>query len=222
MPSWVSALVERLAQTNLPDVFNPYSDRCLEHDREDAPAIRRANLQRVLERQAEVRTDTIWVGRDFGYRGARRTGISLTDEGHLDWLSSALGLAELPLATTTSPVSERTAKVTWGVVKRLKSPPVFWNAFPLHPHLPDTPFSNRNHSGSERLETAWSLQMLIECLNPSHVVAIGNDAADALTHMGVVHAKVRHPSYGGQAEFIGGMETIYGLEPVSAHQLELI
>lgn len=222
MVEWVRPLVERLAQTSLPDVFNPYAELCPYHDRKDAPAIRRDNLQRVLERQVEVRTTTIWVGRDFGHRGARRTGISLTDEGHLEWLSSALRLTELPLATMTSPISERTATVTWGVIRRLPTPPVLWNAFPLHPHMPDAPLTNRNHSAVERLETAWSLKALIEGLEPSSVIAIGNDASMALTDMGVTHQKVRHPSYGGQAEFVAGMEAIYGLAGQRPRQLELI
>jgi hypothetical protein len=222
MVEWVRPLVERLAQTRLPDVFNPYADRCPFHDKQDAPAIRRDNLLRVLERQVEVRTRTIWVGRDFGHRGARRTGISLTDEGHLDCLSSALRLTELPLATNTSPISERTATVTWGLIRRLSTPPVLWNAFPLHPHLPSSPLTNRNHSSVERLETAWSLRALIEGLRPSSVIAIGNDASMALTDMGVTHQKVRHPSYGGQADFVAGMEAIYGLASQKPRQLELI
>lgn len=222
MVDWVRPLVERLAQIKLPDVFNPYAERCPYHDREDAPEIRRENLRRVLERQAEAQTKTIWVGRDFGYRGARRTGLSLTDEGHMDWLSSALSLPPMRLATRTAPISERTASVTWGVIERLSHPPVLWNAFPLHPHLPNEPLTNRNHSTRERCAVAWSLELLVQALRPDHVIAIGNDASAALSDMGVPHEKVRHPSYGGQNEFILGMEAIYGLAPKAARQLELI
>jgi hypothetical protein len=44
----------------------------------------------------------------------------------------------------------------------------------------------------------------------------------ALTDMGVTHQKVRHPSYGGQADFVAGMEAIYGLASQKPRQLELI
>jgi hypothetical protein len=42
-------------------------------------------------------------------------------------------------------------------------------------------------------------------------VAIGRDAGIALNGLDITVEIVRHPSYGGQAEFISGINQIYGL-----------
>ena len=70
--------VSALAAADLPSVFNPWRDRCELHDRRDAAARRRSNLERVLSAALDVQVETIWVARDLGYRGGRRTGVPLT------------------------------------------------------------------------------------------------------------------------------------------------
>src|SRR5713226_6851941 len=69
-----------LSETRLPCVFNPYSDCCPIHDKPDAARVRKRNLMRFLEAALVARVDTIWIARDLGYRGGRRTGVPLTDE----------------------------------------------------------------------------------------------------------------------------------------------
>src|ERR1700740_567670 len=92
-------LVATLSQMRLQAVFNPYADYCQDHDRADAAQLRRKNLQIFLEAALAKRVDTIWVARDLGYRGGRRTGVPLTDEVHLDRLGKLLGGVELKRAT---------------------------------------------------------------------------------------------------------------------------
>jgi hypothetical protein len=72
------SFVAALAETRLPSVFNPYSDVCPIHDRIDAAKLRRRNLERFLDAALDVRVDTMWIARDLGYRGGRRTGVPLT------------------------------------------------------------------------------------------------------------------------------------------------
>ena len=72
------------ASTRLPSVFNPYSECCPTHDRPGADALRTQNLVRWLTASLESRVDTMWIARDLGYRGGRRTGLPLTDEIHLN------------------------------------------------------------------------------------------------------------------------------------------
>jgi hypothetical protein len=48
-------------------------------------------------------------------------------------------------------------------------------------------------------------------IKPRRIVAIGRDAGMALNGLDVRVEIVRHPSYGGQAEFISGVRQIYGL-----------
>ncbi|NWE51209.1 uracil-DNA glycosylase [Brevundimonas sp. P7753] len=221
MASWVEDFVGALAEVQLPNVFNPYADVCPSHDLPGAPTVRRNNLAKVLDRQLVMGTDTIWVGRDLGYRGARRTGLALTDERHLPEMASALGVDGIEKSTATS-LDERTASITWGVLRRLPSVPVLWNAFPLHPHGPGDQQSNRQHTLKERAAALWSLEALVMKFQPRDIVAIGNDASIALTAMGLSHTKVRHPSYGGQAQFIDQMEQLYEISSLTEKQLRLI
>lgn len=200
-----------LAETRLPSVFNPYREICSVHDRPDAADVRRRNLVRCLKAALDVRVDTIWIARDLGYRGGRRTGVPLTDEVHLAPAGALMGGIELERATRGPVVAERTAAIVWRVLSRIHQPVVLWNIFPLHPHEVNDPFSNRCHTRAER-EATWPLLMaLIEMIRPRRIVAIGRDAGLALRGIEIPVNVVRHPSYGGQADFIAGVRAIYGL-----------
>lgn len=205
-----ASFVAALADTRLPSVFNPYSDQCPVHDRRDAAKLRRRNLERFLDAALESRIDTMWIARDLGYRGGRRTGVPLTDEIHLDHAGLLLGGIALDRATQGPVVAERTAAVVWRVLGTIGVPAVLWNVFPLHPHGPDDPFSNRCHTRAEREATAPLLHGLIALVRPKQIVAIGRDAQLALAGLEVPIIPVRHPSYGGQSEFIAGLYDLYG------------
>lgn len=155
--------------------------------------------------------DTIWVARDLGYRGGRRTGVPLTDEVHLGQAAALMGGITLDRATRGPVVAERTAAIVWGMLARIGEPVVLWNIFPLHPHEANDPFSNRCHTRAEREATWPLLTALMAMIKPRRIVAIGRDAGMALNGLDIAVETVRHPSYGGQAEFISGVNHIYGL-----------
>ncbi len=204
-----------LSQTRLPSVFNPYFDCCPVHDRPDGARVRKRNLVRCLEAALSARVDTIWIARDLGYRGGRRTGVPLTDEIHLGQAGVLMGGIALDRATRGPIVAERTAAIVWNVLSRIGEPVVLWNIFPLHPHERDDPFSNRCHTRAERVATWPLLTALITMIKPRRIVAIGRDAGLALAGLEIPVEVVRHPSYGGQAEFIAGVHQIYGFPPTS-------
>jgi uracil-DNA glycosylase len=195
----------------LPGVFNPYVDRCELYDRADAVRLRKKNLETFLEAALDNRIETIWVARDLGYRGGRRTGVPLTDEVHLAAMGRLLGGVELHRATRGPVVAERTAAVVWKVLSRIEQPVVLWNVFPFHPHEPDDPFSNRCHTPAERQLTLPLLEILIGMFRPKKLIAIGRDAHLALRDSSVPVSIVRHPSYGGQTEFMSGLYHLYGV-----------
>src|SRR5229473_6214343 len=91
--------VDQLSQISFQSVFNPYRDWCFEHDHSESPTIRRLNLQLYLGAAVACGVDSVWLGRDCGYRGARRTGIALTDELHLEILERHFGIAGMAKAT---------------------------------------------------------------------------------------------------------------------------
>jgi hypothetical protein len=215
------AFVDELAGLSLENVFNPYADCCPEHDRPDAAAIRRRNLVCVLDAAQALGTDTIWCGRDLGYRGGRRTGIALTDEPHLAVLGKAFGDVAIERATATAPVAERTAQEIWKMIRQLPTPPLLWNAFPFHPHEPDRPMTNRCHNAREARLVQDVLESLLVWFQPRRVIALGNDAHRALQRMKSVAICVRHPSYGGQSAFIAGISKAHGL-PLRLKPLQLL
>src|SRR6266487_807756 len=114
--------IEALATMHLEDVFNPYADRCKIYDKQDATDIRRENLCTFLTAATTQSIDSIWIARDLGYRGGRRTGLPLTDEVHLPTFSKAFGGLKLHQATIGPPVAERTAAIVWRMLARISVP----------------------------------------------------------------------------------------------------
>jgi hypothetical protein len=201
-------LVNALASVRLTNVFNPYADVCPVYDRPDAPAARRANLLGFLKATKRLGVDTIWMGRDLGYRGGRRTGLALTDERHLPVITSVYG-ARAGQATIGPAVAERTAAEIWAILAQLSAPPFLWNVFPFHPHEPNDPFSNRKFTSRELAVVHDINQALIRQLGIRRIVAIGQDAAHYSSSFGVEVISVRHPSYGGVNEFRAGIQGLY-------------
>ncbi|UOA28247.1 uracil-DNA glycosylase [Pseudosulfitobacter sp. DSM 107133] len=222
----VAKFVDELASMDMPNIFNPYVDVCEEHDLPDADRLRRKNLTNVLNAALDLNVRTIWIARDLGYRGGRRTGLALTDEAHLDHHARLLGGVDIERATRGPAIAERTATVIWRMLARVREPVFLWNVFPFHPHEPQEPMTNRCHTRSEGRATEWVLHTLIDILEPENVYTIGGDARRGLDKMGIETMSFRHPSYGGQTQFISEVEAAYGLsqpahEPAAPMQLSL-
>lgn len=207
----IDAFLDDLSGLRFPHAFNPYSEKCAVHDVDEAPAIRRKNLEAILLAATTNGIDSLWIGRDLGYRGGRRTGLPLTDEAHLSSHAAIFGCTSLCRATKGPIVAERTATIIWRMLENIGRPVFLWNVFPLHPHERGDPLSNRCHTRAERQACRSLLVWLLRILNPRHVVAIGKDAQNALADLDIAAVGVRHPSYGGQAEFITGITTLYKL-----------
>lgn len=208
----VDLFIDNLAALSFPDVFNPYVHISAESDRSNAAEIRRDNLRAVLNAALTVRVESLWVARDLGYRGGRRTGLAMTDDPHLAAHAQMFGIDALIRPTVGPPVVERTAGIIWRVLADIGQPIFLWNVFPLHPHGPGDEMSNRLHNRVEREAARPLLAWLLGALRPERVVAIGRDAQQALLTLGVSNniEQVRHPSYGGQREFEESAYALYG------------
>lgn len=205
------AFVAQVSALRFENVFNPYSDVCRIHDRHDANVIRAENLIAVLTAALDGGVHSIWIARDLGHRGGRRTGLPLTDESNLINHANMLGSRPLQKATRTPIVSEITARVVWERLLLVNRRVFLWNIFPLHPHDADDSLSNRHHNKLESVACAHLISWLIDHLRPTQIVAIGAGAAKALTLQKLSFGNVRHPSFGGQAEFRRGVSRIYKL-----------
>lgn len=202
--------VESLRKLKFENTFNPYSNQCDVHDLHGAPLCRKQTLSSMLEAATQRKIDSLWIGRDLGYRGGRRTGLAFTDDVHMQAHAGRWGIvAGKP--TLGTPVAERTAAVIWRVLSQVREPVFLWNVFPLHPHEPGNPFSNRSHNSRERRAGEDLLSPLIALLRPRRLVAIGNDAGQTARRLCDRHRviQVRHPSHGGQARFLTQMKELY-------------
>lgn len=193
-------------------VFNPYKDVCSDFDKRDAATTRSANLRKLIEASRSSDIDTIWVARDLGYRGGRRTGVPLTDEVHLDSVERLFRTEPIQRATEGEIVAERTAAVIWKLLAAIERPVMLWNVFPFHPHEEEKPLTNRCHTAKERELTLPFLWYLIELLKPKQLIAIGRDAQAALQDSPIPVINVRHPSYGGQREFNETLMQFYDVD----------
>ncbi|WP_313211638.1 hypothetical protein [Stenotrophomonas sp.] len=92
---------------------------------------------------------------------------------------------------------------------------MLWNVFPFHPFEQGDQLTNRKFSSHE-FNVAQDLNAeLIRVLRIQKIVAIGQDAGAYAARLGIEIDQVRHPSYGGVADFRAGMSRIYDLGSLS-------
>jgi hypothetical protein len=202
--------LDAVCSISLENVFNPYLDRCAACDVHDAPKLRKNALNGMLNAAVQQDIDSIWIGRDLGYRGGRRTGLALTDDVHLAAHAKRWDI-EIKRATKGEFVKERTADVIWGKLNLICDPIFLWNVFPFHPYEPENFFTNRAHNSTERKIGEGILFELIKLLKPRRLIAIGNDAAEVAHRLKYKQdvVQIRHPSYGGQNIFIQQVKCLY-------------
>ena len=194
------------------NVFNPYIDRCTLCDLTDAPSIRSENLRLTLSSFLESGVDSIWIGRDLGYRGGRRTGLAFTDEVHLQHAAQAWNV-QLKKATKGAVSREKTATCIWSKLNQIDEHIFTWNVFPYHPYEKGKQLSNRCHTFEERKFGVNVMHSIVSMLEPKRMVAIGNDAYNCLIKIFPNRdiVKVRHPSYGGESVFAEQIRKLYDL-----------
>lgn len=209
----VPSLVRDIANLSFPNTFNPYHDHCSEFDRPHAPSERRKLLESVLRRATSRVSISLWVGRDLGHRGGRRTGLPFVSDVNQSNYLRRWGLEPAPLTTKNSSVNEVSSDAIFNTLSRLNKDVFLWNVFPLHPHYPRQPFTNRAHNAKERDAGLLILSQLIKLLCCETIVAIGAAADLALRELvpeRTIHA-VRHPAHGGNKQFTDQIKQLYGL-----------
>lgn len=206
----VRDFVSTLKDLSFPNTFNPYAERCEQYDKPDAPEIRAKLIYDTLIAAVHKEIDAIWIGRDLGHRGGRRTGLAFTDDFHFSHHTKRWGI-ETERPTHGSIVREHTATAVWETLATIKERVFLWNVFPLHPYISGDSFTNRKHNADEREAGADLLRLLVSLLKPRRLVAIGTDSSrlsnKVFTDIDV--CVVRHPSHGGTKLFREQTNALY-------------
>lgn len=217
----INAFLNDLTAYEADRVFNPWTMNCEAVDVEDSFGVRRENLRAVLCACADADEVDVWIGRDLGWRGGRRTGVALVDESSLDDYALSIEVTKLKKATTGPAMRERTATEIHLARARVSRKLFFWNVFPFHPHESGKPQSNRMHTRRERDVGLGFLTAVLALLPVSRVVTIGKDATHAFQATGLSCCSVRHPSYGGQREFHRQIDAHYEISTAQTPQGDL-
>ena len=208
--------VELLADApDLPEMFNPFRDRCLIHDLPNGPEIRKKNLEKYLEAHQRLNSKVLWVAEAASYNGSRRSGLFFIPETQFSAAAKLINAQPFEKATHTSSRASLTATFLWESILALPAPPLTFNALPFHPHLANRQLSNRTPSKKELGQNLQYLETLIQWFQPEVIVAIGRKAEYSCSKLGVKATYARHPSQGGQSYFRKTIKEIYHTWPIN-------
>lgn len=147
------------------------------------------------------------VAEALGYRGGRLTGIPISSENLLRQAPHPFLRALRESLQIDGNTSEATATMVWSSLAGRRRIPLFWNAFPFHPHRNGEPASNRAPTAAEVAEGQQYLARLADVYRPEAVAGLGGKGTAAARRAlpGMTIMQIRHPSYGGKSDFQRGM-----------------
>lgn len=199
--STINGLIEKLRSfPNSQRVKNPYlTDTVAE------------NLRVYLEEMCSISSRRVLlVGEAPGYKGCGITGIPFTSGAVIQQLDHPLFASIRGRLTLDKTESENTASIVWNYLLSRKNVPLFWNSFPFHPHPINNPQKNRAPTRAEILFGVEILRIMNTIFSPDLVAGIGRSgvscANSAFPGRSIFY--IRHPSYGGKADFIVGMDNV--------------
>lgn len=176
-------------------------------------AVRRRNLMLAVSLALARGPDLLLVGEAPGHAGARRTGVPFTSERLLLAGIGPFGRCDpgagFTLAGDDGRISaEATATIVCRELAAVGLVAAGWNAYPLHPHRPGVPWSNRRPRADELALGRPLLARVCALFSGVPVVAVGDVAAAALAALGVTHVSLRHPARGGARQFAAGLRAL--------------
>lgn len=191
----INSFIESLSETEETQFFeNPYKNET-----------QRYNLEVYLNAMYEIGPKTLFVGEAPGYKGCYLSGIPFTSEYQLLNDKYIPGYGKYK---TNGLSKEKTATIFWNAIKKYKEydfMPLLWNSFPFHPYVFGNKESNRAPSKTETDMGAIYIKKLIDIFDIKYIYSIGKSAYSSLIKMNIDNfnnsSYIRHPSYGGKADF---------------------
>ena len=197
----IEKLIHQLAkQKNSPILFNPYLNQDLA-----------SNLKHYLELMTEISGKRVLlVGEAPGYKGCKHTGIPFSSGSVFQEIKHPL-IKQLRKKVVLKQIeSENTASIVWRYLCNCSVTPLFWNAFPFHPHPKNSPNLNRAPNQTEIKKGIPYLTHIQKIFRAEVIVGIGRSGTKAaqLAFPDLEIEYIRHPSHGGKSEFISGCSKI--------------
>lgn len=193
-------------------VLNQYRESDPNLERPGGAAIRRRNLCRYLA--AFSGASYVLVGEAAGYAGCRFSGIPFTGEAQIvgdECLPWARGLG-FEQSSRSELWRERSGEIVWAALDG-RADCALWNTFPWHPYA-DKPLSNRKPIRTEVEQATEVLRVFLALFGHAQVYAIGRVSEETLGRLGVRAPYIRHPSHGGKAAFVRGVQALPRVEAV--------
>lgn len=169
------------------------------------------NLRLYLEYMMAIAgRRVLLVGEAPGYRGCRITGIPFTSGRVFERIDHPLLRTLADQLQFSKVVAEASATIVWEYLSHKRLTPLFWNAFPFHPHAADNPDSNRAPTAAEIASGAPYLRALAEIFQPDIIAGIGRKGQQCVGRMfpEADIPYIAHPSHGGKTAFIAGMNRV--------------
>ncbi|MDW3648257.1 MAG: uracil-DNA glycosylase [Bacteroidia bacterium] len=177
-----------------------------------ASILRRHNLRIYLERMETLQPRSLLLGEAPGYKGCKLSGVPFSCESLLfQKVEHAVfgGGYGYKCLTKGDLEKERSAFMVWEELNKYPEVPLIWNIFPFHPHLKENPQSNRGpRVGELRIGQAF-IRRLLKMYPIERIAAVGKKAYFGLEDMkdlSIEYQYIRHPSYGGKADFVKGIK----------------
>lgn len=155
------------------------------------------NLKKYLTYYMHNPPKYILIGEAPGYKGCAKSGIPFTSQ----YIISNVDFFKSNFQLLGGEDKERTSTIMWNFFKSVQVYPLLWNAFPFHPHNINSKKYNRKPNMVELKEGLEYINILKGIFPSSELIAVGNVANESLQSLGLKFNKVRHPSFGGAAQF---------------------
>ncbi|MEM6654680.1 MAG: uracil-DNA glycosylase [Planctomycetota bacterium] len=197
-PALIPSLLEQLKRVASTDSLrNPYdASECLQ------------NLRVYLETLCSYPySGHLLIGEAPGHKGCALTGIPFTSQRVLSSSTHPFIIELQPSLSVSGNVTEASATVVWDYLSDCSAVPAMWNVFPFHPHKPGNLQSNRTPKTTEVHTGRRYVELILDILRPTSVIAVGRTSATAMGHLfpDLGMETVGHPSFGGKADFLAGV-----------------
>jgi len=150
------------------------------------------------------------VGEAPGHKGCKITGIPFTSGQVFERVNHPVLQALKDTLSLSKVEAENTATIVWNYLSHKDVSPLFWNSFPFHPYPEGKEHKNRPPNPEEIEEGVKYLEAIYNLFKPDAIAGIGHSGVKCAERAfpNIQIAYIRHPSFGGKAGFIEGMDKI--------------